>query len=68
MVALFAARATVGSSSILPIRLLCESALFGTVYLAVLRVAFKRALRELVEAAPAGKQIAAILALRSGKP
>jgi O-antigen/teichoic acid export membrane protein len=65
--AVFGARVMVGSSSILPIRLVCESALFGMVYLAVLRLAFKRALQELVEVAPAGDYIAAILALKPRK-
>ena len=67
MGAVFAARVTLGSSSILPVRLLCESALFAIVYLAVLRLAFKRALRELVEVAPAGNQMAAILGLKPPK-
>jgi hypothetical protein len=60
--AIFAARFTIGSSTVMPVRLCCESTLFGIVYLAVLRLAFERPLRELIEVAPAGNRLGAVLA------
>lgn len=61
--AVLTARASVGSSAIMSLRLVTEAALFGFVYLLVLRLGFERPLRELVEVAPAGNQLSAMLAL-----
>ena len=60
--AIFAVRGTVGSIGIMPVRLVVESALFCAVYLAVLRLAFERPLRELIEVAPGRNRLSAMLA------
>jgi len=66
--------AALGSSEILVLRLGLELILFSIVYLAVLRFAFQRPLRELLDVAPGGDQLGAVLALvprtirRGGRP
>ena len=55
-------RVSLGSIEIMPLRLLAESSLFGFVYLCVLRLGFERPLRELIEVAPAGNRLGAMLA------
>jgi O-antigen/teichoic acid export membrane protein len=63
--AVVAVRVTVGSSTVMPLRLCSEAALFTVAYLGVLRLVFARALHELVEAAPASKLLTGLLALPS---
>ena len=50
-------------TAIMAVRLLADSAVFGFVYLVVLRLGFERPLRELVEVAPAGNRLRAMLAI-----
>jgi O-antigen/teichoic acid export membrane protein len=61
--AVVAARLTIGSSTVMPLRFSSESALFTIVYLGMLRLTFPRALRELIEAAPANKFLSGLLVL-----
>jgi PST family polysaccharide transporter len=61
--AILSARAALGFSEILVLRLGLELILFSIIYLAVLRLAFERPLRELLDVAPGGNQLGAMLAL-----
>ena len=61
--AILSARAALGFSEILVLRLGLDLILFSIVYLAVLRLAFKRSLRELLDVVPGGNQLGAVLAL-----
>jgi O-antigen/teichoic acid export membrane protein len=72
--AILSARAVLGFTEIIVLRLGLELILFSIVYLAVLRLAFEWSLRELLDVAPGGNQLGAMLALtprtvcRSGQP
>ena len=61
--AVIAGSLTVGSTVVMPVRLFLETALFCAVYLVVLRLVFEQSLRELIEVAPAGDRLGAMLAL-----